>query len=192
MLGEVEQKIIGCFRTGGGLPYSEYPRFHTLMAEMSGEVFDAALVDVILPMADGLPGTLARGRGRRRYRLRQWACHQRDGAGVPGQPVHRHRLLRRGPGRRTRRGRPARPDERDVRRRRRRRPRRGRSLRRDHRFRRDPRPGPPGAGAGQHPPRAAAGRVSSDGRHQGVEPPRGQRRRPARVRTCTRSRRCTA
>ena len=33
LLGEVEQKIIGCFRTGGGLPYSEYPRFHTLMAE---------------------------------------------------------------------------------------------------------------------------------------------------------------
>ena len=61
LLGEVEQKIIGCFRTGGGLPYSEYPRFHTLMAEMSGEVFDAALVDVILPLADGLPERLRAG-----------------------------------------------------------------------------------------------------------------------------------
>ncbi|HEX2212380.1 MAG TPA: class I SAM-dependent methyltransferase [Mycobacterium sp.] len=61
LLGEVEQKIIGCFRAGGGLSYSEYPRFHTLMAEESGEVFDAALVDVILPMAEGLPELLRQG-----------------------------------------------------------------------------------------------------------------------------------
>ncbi|MFZ0832709.1 MAG: class I SAM-dependent methyltransferase, partial [Mycobacterium sp.] len=61
MLGEVEQKIIGCFRSGGGLPYSEYPRFHAVMAEESGEVFDAALVDVILPMAEGLPERLRAG-----------------------------------------------------------------------------------------------------------------------------------
>ncbi|MGE2690294.1 class I SAM-dependent methyltransferase [Mycolicibacterium pulveris] len=61
LLGEVEQKIIGCFHRGGGLSYSEYPRFHTLMAEESGEVFDAALVDVILPMAEGLPQLLHAG-----------------------------------------------------------------------------------------------------------------------------------
>jgi 2-polyprenyl-3-methyl-5-hydroxy-6-metoxy-1,4-benzoquinol methylase len=61
LFGEVEQKIIGCFRAGGGLPYSEYPRFHTLMAEESGEVFDAALVDVILPLVDGLPEQLRAG-----------------------------------------------------------------------------------------------------------------------------------
>jgi SAM-dependent methyltransferase len=61
MLGEVEQKIIGCFHNGGGLPYSEYPRFHKLMAEESGEVFDAALVDVILPLVDGLPERLREG-----------------------------------------------------------------------------------------------------------------------------------
>jgi 2-polyprenyl-3-methyl-5-hydroxy-6-metoxy-1,4-benzoquinol methylase len=61
LLGEVEQKIVGCFHNGGGLPYSDYPRFHTLMAEMSGEVFDAALIDVILPMADGLPDRLRAG-----------------------------------------------------------------------------------------------------------------------------------
>jgi SAM-dependent methyltransferase len=61
LLGEVEQKIIGCFSTGGGLSYSEYPRFHKLMAEMSGETFDAALVDVILPMAEGLPELLRAG-----------------------------------------------------------------------------------------------------------------------------------
>ncbi len=61
LLGEVEQKVVGCFHTGGGLSYSDYPRFHTLMAEESGEVFDAALVDVILPMADGLPELLRDG-----------------------------------------------------------------------------------------------------------------------------------
>ncbi|HKP43401.1 class I SAM-dependent methyltransferase [Mycobacterium sp.] len=61
LLGEVEQKIIGCFYEGGGLPYSAYPRFHKLMAEESGEVFDAALVDAILPMADGLPERLREG-----------------------------------------------------------------------------------------------------------------------------------
>ena len=61
MLGEVEQKVIGCFRTGGGLSYSEYPRFHAVMAEESGEVVDAALVDVILPFAAGLPERLRAG-----------------------------------------------------------------------------------------------------------------------------------
>jgi len=61
LLGEVEQKILGCFRTGGGLPYSEFPRFHTLMAEESGAVFDAALVDVVLPLVDGLPERLRAG-----------------------------------------------------------------------------------------------------------------------------------
>ena len=61
LLGEVEQKVIERFHTGGGLAYSEYPRFHTLMAEQSGEVFDAALIDVILPMAEGLPERLQGG-----------------------------------------------------------------------------------------------------------------------------------
>lgn len=61
LLGEVEQKVIDCFRAGGGVPYSDYPRFHTLMAEMSGEVFDATLVDVVLPMVDGLPERLRAG-----------------------------------------------------------------------------------------------------------------------------------
>jgi 2-polyprenyl-3-methyl-5-hydroxy-6-metoxy-1,4-benzoquinol methylase len=61
LLSEVEQKVIGCFREGGGLPYSEFPRFHTLMAEMSAAVFDAALVDVVLPMVDGLPEQLRSG-----------------------------------------------------------------------------------------------------------------------------------
>jgi SAM-dependent methyltransferase len=61
LLGEVEQKVIGCFHDGGGLPYSDYPRFHKLMGEMSGEVFDAALVEGILPLVEGLPDQLRAG-----------------------------------------------------------------------------------------------------------------------------------
>jgi 2-polyprenyl-3-methyl-5-hydroxy-6-metoxy-1,4-benzoquinol methylase len=60
-LGEVEQKIVRCFREGGGLPYSEFPRFHALMAEQSAAVFDIALVDVVLPLVDGLPDRLRSG-----------------------------------------------------------------------------------------------------------------------------------
>lgn len=61
VLAEVEQKIIGCFRAGGGLPYSEFPRFHALMAEQSGVVYDTALVDVVLPLVDGLVPRLQAG-----------------------------------------------------------------------------------------------------------------------------------
>jgi SAM-dependent methyltransferase len=61
IFGEVEQKIIGCFRHGGGLPYSEFPRFHAIMAEQSGAVFDAALIKTIVPLVDGLPATLREG-----------------------------------------------------------------------------------------------------------------------------------
>jgi 2-polyprenyl-3-methyl-5-hydroxy-6-metoxy-1,4-benzoquinol methylase len=61
LLGEVEQKILGCFRAGGGLRYSEFPRFHKLMAEESGAVFDATLVDVVLPLVDGLVERLRSG-----------------------------------------------------------------------------------------------------------------------------------
>lgn len=61
LLSEVEQKIIGCFRNGGGLPYGEFPRFHTLQAEESGAVYDSALIDVVLPLVDGLPERLRSG-----------------------------------------------------------------------------------------------------------------------------------
>ncbi|SBS76332.1 Methyltransferase type 11 [uncultured Mycobacterium sp.] len=69
LLGEIEQKIVGCFHHGGGLPYTDYPRFHALMAEESGEVFDAALVDAILPMAEGLPQRLSAG-----AEVSDWGC----------------------------------------------------------------------------------------------------------------------
>jgi 2-polyprenyl-3-methyl-5-hydroxy-6-metoxy-1,4-benzoquinol methylase len=61
LLSNVEQKIITCFREGGGVHYSDFPRFHKLMAEESGAVFDASLVDVVLPLVDGLPERLSSG-----------------------------------------------------------------------------------------------------------------------------------
>lgn len=61
LLGEVEQKVLTCFHRGGGLAYSEYPRFHQVMAERSGEVFDTALVDVVLPLVPDMTSRLRSG-----------------------------------------------------------------------------------------------------------------------------------
>ncbi|MCG2621090.1 class I SAM-dependent methyltransferase [Arthrobacter sp. I2-34] len=61
MMGEVEQQIIERFRHGGGLSYAEYPRFHRNMAQTSAAVHDAALLDVILPLAPGLADRLRAG-----------------------------------------------------------------------------------------------------------------------------------
>lgn len=57
LLAEVEQPVVECFRQGGGLSYSQYPRFHQVIGEDSAAVADAALVDVILPL---VPGALER------------------------------------------------------------------------------------------------------------------------------------
>ncbi|WP_406448463.1 class I SAM-dependent methyltransferase [Streptomyces sp. NBC_00876] len=61
MMGEVEQQVLEAFRTGGGLPYSAYPRFQSLQAEESGEVFDLALVNGIVPLVPGLTERLRAG-----------------------------------------------------------------------------------------------------------------------------------
>ncbi|HEX7831209.1 MAG TPA: class I SAM-dependent methyltransferase [Thermoanaerobaculia bacterium] len=61
VLGGVEQKLIDCFRNGGGVPYSDYPRFHAVMAEESGRVFDATLVQRTLPLVPGLIAKLEEG-----------------------------------------------------------------------------------------------------------------------------------
>ncbi|MFI6949608.1 methyltransferase domain-containing protein [Streptomyces sp. NPDC050422] len=61
MMGEVEQQVLEAFRTGGGLPYSAYPRFQDLQAEESGEVFDLALVNGIVPLVPGLTERLRSG-----------------------------------------------------------------------------------------------------------------------------------
>ena len=61
MLAEVEQQVLAAFRTGGGVPYSAYPRFQAIQAEESKEVFDLALVDGVLPLVPGLTDRLRTG-----------------------------------------------------------------------------------------------------------------------------------
>ncbi|MET9428930.1 class I SAM-dependent methyltransferase [Streptomyces sp. NPDC003036] len=61
LLGEVEQRVVHCFRAGGGVPYSAYPRFQALQAEESARVYDRALVDTILPLAPGVVERLRDG-----------------------------------------------------------------------------------------------------------------------------------
>ncbi|MFE5582828.1 class I SAM-dependent methyltransferase [Kitasatospora sp. NPDC056531] len=61
MMGEVEQELLGHFRTGGGMPYSAYPRFQQLEAEETSRVYDLALVDAIVPMVPGLTERLRAG-----------------------------------------------------------------------------------------------------------------------------------
>jgi ubiquinone/menaquinone biosynthesis C-methylase UbiE len=61
LLAGVEQEVVECFRQGGGVPYSSYERFHTLMAEDSATVHDASLIDGILPLVPGAFDRLAAG-----------------------------------------------------------------------------------------------------------------------------------
>jgi 2-polyprenyl-3-methyl-5-hydroxy-6-metoxy-1,4-benzoquinol methylase len=61
MLGEVEQGIVNSFHNGGGVPYSEYPRFQKLMAESSANVHNAMLTDTILPIVPGMAAALDNG-----------------------------------------------------------------------------------------------------------------------------------
>ncbi len=61
VLGAVEDRIVECFKTGGGVPYSAYPRFQEVMAEDSSQTVVSALIDSILPLVPGLTGRLEAG-----------------------------------------------------------------------------------------------------------------------------------
>jgi 2-polyprenyl-3-methyl-5-hydroxy-6-metoxy-1,4-benzoquinol methylase len=61
LLGQVEDRIVDCFREGGGVDYAHYPRFHEVMAEDSGQTVVAALEEHILPLVPGLVERLERG-----------------------------------------------------------------------------------------------------------------------------------
>ena len=61
LMAVVEDRIVDCFRHGGGVPYSAFPRFQAVMAEDSGAVRDATLIDVTLPLVPGLAGRLRQG-----------------------------------------------------------------------------------------------------------------------------------
>jgi len=61
LLAQVEPAILECFRNGGGVPYSAYPRFQQIMAESSSRVYDTALISDILPVVPGLIERLQTG-----------------------------------------------------------------------------------------------------------------------------------
>lgn len=61
ILGGVEDRIVERFRSGGGVPYSEYPRFHEVMAEESAQTVLSSLVESILPLVEGIEGRLRAG-----------------------------------------------------------------------------------------------------------------------------------
>lgn len=61
LLGAVEDGIVAAFRSGGGLHYHDYPRFHDVMAEDSAQSIVGALENVILPLVPGLTEALRAG-----------------------------------------------------------------------------------------------------------------------------------
>jgi ubiquinone/menaquinone biosynthesis C-methylase UbiE len=61
IMGNVEDDIVKCFKKGGGVPYSAFPKFQEIQAEETARVFDARLVGDILPLAQGLTGRLKSG-----------------------------------------------------------------------------------------------------------------------------------
>jgi SAM-dependent methyltransferase len=61
LLAKVEDQVVECFRAGGGVPYAEFPKFQSIMAEESGAVHDATLIDVTLPLVPGLVDRLRQG-----------------------------------------------------------------------------------------------------------------------------------
>ncbi|WP_318197225.1 class I SAM-dependent methyltransferase [Streptomyces sp. MCL20-2] len=63
LIGLVEDEVVAAFRDGGGVPYSSYPKFQELQAEETARVYDAALVDAIIPLVPGLPARLDSGAG---------------------------------------------------------------------------------------------------------------------------------
>ena len=60
-LANVEQQVVEAFRKGGGVPYSAYERFHTIMNQVSGQKFDETLVVDTLPLVPGLVAQLEQG-----------------------------------------------------------------------------------------------------------------------------------
>jgi SAM-dependent methyltransferase len=62
-LSTVEDDIVECFRSGGGVPYERYPRFHEVMAEESAQTVLSVLFSHILPLVPGMSERLEEGAG---------------------------------------------------------------------------------------------------------------------------------
>jgi 2-polyprenyl-3-methyl-5-hydroxy-6-metoxy-1,4-benzoquinol methylase len=51
LIGIVEGEVVEAFRHGGGVPYSSFPNFQEIQREETARVYDAALIEAILPLA---------------------------------------------------------------------------------------------------------------------------------------------
>ena len=61
LLGTVEGEVVRSFEKGGGVPYAEFREFQQVMADDSGQTFDARLLTATLPLIDGLVDRLRTG-----------------------------------------------------------------------------------------------------------------------------------
>jgi ubiquinone/menaquinone biosynthesis C-methylase UbiE len=61
LLGSVEDKIVECFKKGGGVPYEDFLRFHAVMAEDSGQSVLSSLESHVLPLVPGLTDRFVEG-----------------------------------------------------------------------------------------------------------------------------------
>lgn len=61
IFGSVEDRIVECFRSGGGVPYEAYDRFHRVQHEGTVAEMEAQLLDVYLPLVPGLADRLEDG-----------------------------------------------------------------------------------------------------------------------------------
>jgi len=61
LIGTVEDELVDCFASGGGVPGSCYRRFRKVMAEDSGQRVTSLLVSDVLPLAPGLEAALEKG-----------------------------------------------------------------------------------------------------------------------------------
>ena len=51
LMGQIEEEVIECFKQGGGLSYDRYPNFQELQSEETTPIYDATLIQSVLPLA---------------------------------------------------------------------------------------------------------------------------------------------
>ena len=61
LLGNVEDELLECFKGGGGVPYSSFPKFQAIQGEETRGIYDATLVGVTIPLVPGMVEKLQAG-----------------------------------------------------------------------------------------------------------------------------------
>jgi len=61
LMGKVQERVLECFETGGGMAYDEYPCFHQIMSEDSEQTVTGALFEHVLPLVEDLHERLTAG-----------------------------------------------------------------------------------------------------------------------------------